>query len=245
MSILQSHKAFWGPIAELVERARLVSKGIGLKSEKMTDRLVRYYSAQGVLDKPDRLGRDAAYNFRHLLQLLTARRLSANGISLEAIGRHNLSTTTEQLEAGLLKPVQVEAYASAQKTATEISVTSTKAFAGSPVAMIDVLSEVQALKYQLAKDREELIMMRSELGELATNFKELRYRLENVTDGLDMVVQLVKTGLNTMHQSEDKFAYIVEKQLRDQNEKYNYLTEYLERIEKALYKIEFTSGQGK
>ena len=245
MSILQSHKAFWGPIAELVERARLVSKGIGLKSEKMTDRLVRYYSAQGVLDKPDRLGRDAAYNFRHLLQLLTARRLSANGISLETIGRHNLSTTTEQLEAGLLKPVQVEAYASAQKTAAEISATSIKAFSGSPVAMIDVLSEVQALKYQLAKDREELIMMRSELGELATNFKELRYRLENVTDGLDMVVQLVKTGLNTMHQSEDKFAYIVEKQLRDQNEKYNYLTEYLERIEKALYKIEFTSGQGK
>ena len=71
MSAIQSHKAFWGPIAELIERARLVSKGMGLSSEKTTDRLVRYYATQGVLDKADRLGRDAAY--RELVSRALAR----------------------------------------------------------------------------------------------------------------------------------------------------------------------------
>ncbi len=245
MSILQTHKAFWGPINELIERARLVSKGMGLNSDKMTDRLIRYYSAQGVLDKPDRLGRDAAYNFRHLLQLLTARRLSEKGITLETIGRYNLSTTTEQLEAGLMKPVQVEAIIPAQKETMEGSGTTSKVHAGTPVAMIDVLSEVQALKRQYSKDREELVTMRKEFGELAANFKGLRVGLEEVTESLDMVVNLVKTGLNKMNESEEKFAYMVDKQISGQNEKSKYLTEYLERIERTLFKIEVASGQGK
>ena len=173
MSILQSHKSLWGPLAELIERAKIVSNQMGVSSEKMTDRLVRYYSAQGVLDKPDRLGRDAAYNYRHLLQLLTARRLSEKGVTLEIIGRHNLSTTTEQLEAGLLKPIQMEAYNPTPKS-DGLSVSLNKSITGSPVAMIDLLAEVQALKDQFSKDRDELRIMREDIG-LDPVFQYRRY----------------------------------------------------------------------
>ena len=149
MTNLQEHKVFWGPITELIERARLASKAINISPEKLTDRLIRYYSAQGVLDKPDRLGRDAAYNFRHLLQLLTARRLSSKGISLEIIGRHNLSTTTDQLHADLFKPVKVENFMPNEKTEDGLSGALIKQVVGTPVALVDLLSEVRSLSDNL------------------------------------------------------------------------------------------------
>lgn len=237
MSIIQSHKSLWGPLAELIERAKIVSNQMGFSSEKMTERLVRYYSAQGVLDKPDRLGRDAAYNYRHLLQLLTARRLSEKGVSLEVIGRHNLSTTTEQLEAGLLKPLQMEAFNPTPKS-DGLSVSLNKSMTGSPVAMIDLLAEVQALKDQFSKDRDELRIMREDIGGLTFNLKELRNGLSEISEELDAVSHLVKSGLNKMFQSEEKFSDMFDRQLREHGEKFNYLSEGIERFEKSLSKIE-------
>lgn len=244
MSTIQIHKAYWGPIAELIERARLVSKGMGLSSEKMTDRLVRYYSANGVLDKPDRLGRDAAYNYRHLLQLLTARRLSEKGVSLEIIGRHNLTTTTEQLETGLLSPIQTAVFAPTPKP-DGLAGALNKSFSGSPVAMVDLLSEVQAIKDQFTKDRQELRFIREDFGDLASNLHELRNGVAEISEALDSVSQLVKSGLNNMYQSEEKFAYMLEKQLSSYGEKFNYLTEGIERVERTLLMIEISTGNGK
>ncbi|ALK90320.1 MerR family transcriptional regulator [Limnohabitans sp. 63ED37-2] len=243
MSVIQSHKAFWGPIAELIERARIVSKGMGLNSEKMTDRLIRYYAAQGVLDKPDRLGRDAAYNYRHLLQLLTARRLSEKGVSLEIIGRHNLSTTTELLEKGLIKPVEMEVFVTPPKSEANVMVP--KTLNGSPLAMVDVLSEVRALKDQFNKDHEELRRVREAVGEFASQLKEFHAGLDGIKVELEAVVRLVKTGLDKMYQTEDKFGYMLEKNLSAHNEKFNYLVEGIERVERTLLKIEINSGQAK
>jgi DNA-binding transcriptional MerR regulator len=243
MSIIQSHKAFWGPIAELIERARLVSKGMGLSSEKMTDRLIRYYAAQGVLDKPDRLGRDAAYNYRHLLQLLTARRLSEKGVSLEIIGRHNLSTTTELLETGLIKPVQMDAFITPPRS--EAGVTVPKTFPASSVAIVDVLSEVRAIRDQFNKDHEALRKVREVVDEFASQLKEFHVGLEGIKVELEAVVRLVKTGMEKMYQSEDKFEYMLEKNLSAHNEKFNYLVEGIERVERTLFKIEISSGQAK
>ena len=62
MSIFNEYKGFWGTGAELSERAKLLSKTMGFKAEKLTERLIRYYAAEGVLDKPDRLQRPKKYN---------------------------------------------------------------------------------------------------------------------------------------------------------------------------------------
>ena len=243
MSTIQSHKAFWGPIVELIERARLISKEMGLGYEKTTDRLVRYYAAQGVLDKPDRLGRDAAYNYRHLLQLLTARRLSEKGVSLEIIGRHNLATTTEQLEANLLKPVQMEAHAPPPKPEGR-PVALNKSLFGSPVAMVDLLSEIQALKDLVTKDREELRVMRDDLRDLAFNLQDLRHRLEHATAEMDAVAHLVKSALEKIHQSEEYSVRMLDKQLYSYGEQFKHLAEGIERVERALFKIQIAAGNG-
>lgn len=47
--------------------------------EELTPRLVRHYATQGVLDMPEREGREARYTYRQLLQVLALRLLQAQG----------------------------------------------------------------------------------------------------------------------------------------------------------------------
>jgi DNA-binding transcriptional MerR regulator len=94
---INEHKGFWGTSEELLQRAHQLAKLVGLDHTKINLRLVRYYSTEGVLDKPDRLGREAAYNFKHLLQLILARQLSENGVALSLVKR-----LTQTLDAGKL-----------------------------------------------------------------------------------------------------------------------------------------------
>ena len=104
MKVLGTYTEFVGNAEELAAAAVQCGAELGwtfVDSEKLNERLVRYYAAEGVMDKPDRLGRDAMYQFRHLLQLLTARRMQEQGISLATIGAHNLRATTKDLLADL------------------------------------------------------------------------------------------------------------------------------------------------
>src|SRR5262245_39472227 len=49
-------------------------------------RTIRYYTTQGLLDRPAEMrGRTALYGRRHLLQLVAIKRLQARGLSLSAI----------------------------------------------------------------------------------------------------------------------------------------------------------------
>lgn len=57
----------------------------GRSPETVNPRLVRYYTTQGVIDRPLRQGREARYTYRHLLQLLVVRRLLPEGYSTTAI----------------------------------------------------------------------------------------------------------------------------------------------------------------
>ncbi len=48
-------------------------------------RLARYFQTGGLLDEPFKLGREARYGARHLLQLLAVRRLMAQGYSTNSL----------------------------------------------------------------------------------------------------------------------------------------------------------------
>ena len=70
---LTDHASFSGNAADLASLAVDCAQGMRLPvdASKTNERLVRYYVTAGVLDRPDRVGRDAAYGYRHLLQMLT------------------------------------------------------------------------------------------------------------------------------------------------------------------------------
>ena len=234
MTNLQTHKVFWGPLTELLERARLISKTIGVSPDKLTDRLVRYYSAQGVLDKPDRLGRDAAYNFRHLLQLLTARRLSSKGISLEIIGRHNQVKTTDQLHAGLLKPVTVEDFIPKEKPEDGISVVLNKQVVGTPVAMVDLLAEVRTLSDNIKKEREEFYGLRNDLSWLTSTVKDLEQRLSQISSEFQIFAHSMRASEDLIRQTAGGFEHALYDSVRNFSTRFDQLSESIERLEKSL-----------
>lgn len=73
-----------------------------IDTDKTNERLVRYYVTVQVLDKPNRVGRDATYQYRHLLQLLVARRMLDKGFNLASIADLNQNSSTSELVNKLL-----------------------------------------------------------------------------------------------------------------------------------------------
>src|SRR5690625_3458509 len=69
----------------------------GKGQEQVNPRLVRHYTSNGLLDEPLRSGREARYEYRHLLQLLVVRRLLADGYGMNAIGDLPRSRTDAEL----------------------------------------------------------------------------------------------------------------------------------------------------
>lgn len=64
------------------------------------ERLVRYYTTIGLLDRPSELrGRTAYYGRRHLLQLLAIKRLQGEGVSLKEIQQRLTGLTDRKLAA--------------------------------------------------------------------------------------------------------------------------------------------------
>lgn len=64
-------------------------------------RTVRYYQSIGLVDRPDRDGREAVYGWRHLLQVVAVKRLQARGEPLARIQAALVGVSTEALEAAL------------------------------------------------------------------------------------------------------------------------------------------------
>jgi DNA-binding transcriptional MerR regulator len=75
--------------------------------EEVTPRLVRHYTSLGMLDEPLKEGREARYEYRHLLQLLIVRRLLAEGFGSSAIGDLAKSKRDDELEEMLEGGVQL------------------------------------------------------------------------------------------------------------------------------------------
>lgn len=77
--------------------------------EPINPRLVRFYTTQGVLDKPEKEGREARYLYRHLLQLLLIRRLLSEGYSISSIQPITGNKSNAELEGLLQGGVQIKA----------------------------------------------------------------------------------------------------------------------------------------
>jgi DNA-binding transcriptional MerR regulator len=77
-------------------------QGLNLPVSDLSERVIRYYASEGVIDKPDRVGRDAIYQFRHLLQILVCRLMQWEGFTIAQIAAFNQSTPTDDLRMRLL-----------------------------------------------------------------------------------------------------------------------------------------------
>ena len=91
------------PLDELAARANAILGKLGLEvadgraAERIDTRTVRFYQTIGVLPKPEYEGRRALYSLTHLLRLVAAKRLQAEGHSLAQIQAALPSRTDAQL----------------------------------------------------------------------------------------------------------------------------------------------------
>jgi len=67
-------------------------------------RTVRYYQSIGLVDRPEREGREAVYRWRHLLQVVAVKRLQVQGEPLARIQAALIGLPTDALEAALDLP---------------------------------------------------------------------------------------------------------------------------------------------
>ncbi|MDR1080293.1 MAG: MerR family transcriptional regulator [Deltaproteobacteria bacterium] len=79
----------------LEELARLTS---------YSKRTIRYYVQLGLVDRPIGEGRGSHYNTDHLRELLDIRKLTENGLSLEAVKHHLLQESLGLRGGGVRKP---------------------------------------------------------------------------------------------------------------------------------------------
>ncbi len=105
---VQDERSFWGSGLELAERATLCARSLNIESEKINQRLIRYYVSENIINKPDKLGKEAAYNYLHLLQLLVARRMAQGGTPLNTVRIFNQSASVPDLERALLGELSIE-----------------------------------------------------------------------------------------------------------------------------------------
>ncbi len=88
----------------------LAGKPVNERSESdVNPRLVRFYTTKGVLDKPEKEGREARYLYRHLLQLLLIRRLLSEGYSISSMQPIMGNKSNAELEGLLQGGVQIKA----------------------------------------------------------------------------------------------------------------------------------------
>ncbi|UCH24633.1 MAG: MerR family transcriptional regulator [Trueperaceae bacterium] len=82
-----------------------------IKSD-VNPRLIRHYTTEGLIDEPLKNGREARYDYRHLLQLLVVRRLLSQGYTASAIGTLARKRHSNELETLLEGGITVELAAS-------------------------------------------------------------------------------------------------------------------------------------
>jgi|GEM_PF-582749 len=92
---------------EILPRFVNASKNNQKISDEVNARLIRHYTTQRMLDQPEKSGRNAAYTYRHLLQLLVVRRLLSKNISAAAIGNLPLQRSNAELESILSETAQL------------------------------------------------------------------------------------------------------------------------------------------
>ncbi len=88
-----------GTASELATVVADVSLELNIIDDDVTpnERLVRHYAQQGVLERPERRGKEAIFGFRQIVEFLAARNLLRDGWPLAKVAEFNRAADMNQL----------------------------------------------------------------------------------------------------------------------------------------------------
>lgn len=97
---IHNYHRFSGSASELADLAINCSRRLSLPGDtsKISERLIRYYVTEGLLSRPTRIGRDAEYGYKHLLQFLASRSLMEEGYPMQKVADYISNLDISQLE---------------------------------------------------------------------------------------------------------------------------------------------------
>lgn len=97
---INEHQNFSGNATDLANLASQCTRYMNLPGDldKINERIVRYYVAEGLVGRPERIGRDAQYGYKHLLQFLAGRFLVESGFPMQKVGPYLMTQDVPQLE---------------------------------------------------------------------------------------------------------------------------------------------------
>ena len=104
--IIQEYQDFRGNVLELSALAIRCSNFLSLPgdTDKINERTIRYYVTEGLVDRPTRIGRDAEYEYIHLLQFLASRYLVGSGYPMAKVAPYIASRSMEDLAKFVSNP---------------------------------------------------------------------------------------------------------------------------------------------
>ena len=99
--LINQYQGFSGNAVDMASVAMQCAQYLQMPADldKINERLVRYYVAEGLVDRPKRIGRDAEYGYLHLLQFLAGRFLVDAGFPMQKVAPYLSSLESAQLEA--------------------------------------------------------------------------------------------------------------------------------------------------
>ena len=105
---IQEYQDFRGNVLELSALAIRCSNFLSLPgdTDKINERTIRYYVTEGLVDRPTRIGRDAEYEYIHLLQFLASRYLVASGYPMAKVAPYIASRGMEDLAKFVSNPTK-------------------------------------------------------------------------------------------------------------------------------------------
>ena len=97
---INEHQNFSGNATDLANLASKCTRYLDLPGDldKINERIVRYYVAEGLVGRPERIGRDAQYGYKHLLQFLAGRFFVERGYPMQMVAPYLESESLEKLE---------------------------------------------------------------------------------------------------------------------------------------------------
>ena len=97
---INEYQNFSGNAADLANLASQCARYLGLSGdlEKINERTVRYYVSEGLVERPERIGRDAQYGYIHMLQFLAGRFLVESGFPMQKVGPYLMTQSIHELE---------------------------------------------------------------------------------------------------------------------------------------------------
>jgi len=99
--LINQYQGFSGNAVDMASVATQCAQYLQMPGDldKINERLVRYYVAEGLVDRPKRIGRDAEYSYFHLLQFLAGRFLVEAGFPMQKVAPYLNGSGESQLES--------------------------------------------------------------------------------------------------------------------------------------------------